>query len=85
MSDAYDLTINESSAGDEMVTISNLYNWKETIFASIDGNNITFKDQQPNQTRYSGSGTIDGLVITLDIELYDGTSYEYCTLICTMK
>jgi hypothetical protein len=61
--DAYDIVITETSSNS--ITISNFYNFDD-VTATVDGDDLTIASQVVDGTTYSGSGSIDGDILTLN-------------------
>ncbi len=83
--DAYDITISESSASDDAIVISNLYDWGESLSATVDGNSLTIPSQVADALTFSGSGTLNDNTLTLSFNVADAANSDSCTGVCTKK
>lgn len=85
----YDMTISTSATAVSNVVINNFYGVGATVSASIAGTTITI----PNQTvttqgvafTFSGSGQINGNILTLSYTASVGADAESCTATCTKQ
>lgn len=82
--DSYEIEITAGSEGTS-VTIFNLYNWNENATASVSGNNITIPSQLQDNITISGSGTLSGNTLTIDLEVSDEFGTGNCELVCTKQ
>ncbi len=87
--DNYDITITSSSTTNAGVIISNFYGTNLTINASVVGSSLTIPQQtvtyQGVAVNLNGSGTINGLTLTLAYTITIGSSGESCSMTCTKR
>jgi len=83
--DAYDLIILESGTDGGAVVVNNLYNFGESLSATVSGDNITVASQLAGGLTYSGSGSISGDILTLNFTVANSTGEDVCNAVCTRK
>lgn len=85
----YDITITESAASSSSVIISNFGDFTVGITATVSGNSITIPQQtitvQGFAIGINGSGSINGLIMTITYSYSVGGQGENCTMTCTKK
>lgn len=84
-SDSYQITISESSSGTDKVNVSNLYDAGVSLPGTIDGNNIVIPSTLASSATFSGSGSINGLILTLSFNVVYGGYTASCTATCTKQ
>jgi len=83
--DTYDLTISESGSSENAVVVVNLYDWEESMSATVSGNVITIPSQLSDGLTFSGSGTITDNTLTINFTVSNATNSDNCNSICNRK
>jgi hypothetical protein len=85
----YDFTVTKSSTVSTDILISNFGNFNVTVKATVSGSNITIPQQTQNITQgpagFSGSGSINGNVLTFDYHVSVGSAASDAHVVATKK
>jgi len=85
----YQITITTSSAGVNRVIINNFGGYGVSVVGSVSGSSLTISNQQfdlqGNAATFSGSGQLNGLILTISYTISSGSSSETCTKTCTKQ
>ncbi len=79
----YTLTIADVEGSDNAVTITNLWDWEETINATISDNVITFPAQLADEITFAGSGELTGTTLVINYTAVDNIDTENCVATAT--
>ncbi len=83
---AYNMSISASSDSDDIVLITNMYDYGDVLNATINRNQLTIPSQEHDGYTYQGSGSISGNTLTVDYTISAGTAEsDECTAICTRQ
>lgn len=82
---AYTLTIADVSGTDDVVTITNLWDWEETMNATISGSSITIPSQLSDDFTFSGSGELSGNTLVITYMVDDNSGVENCVATATKQ
>ncbi|MCB0581423.1 MAG: hypothetical protein KDD10_19190 [Phaeodactylibacter sp.] len=83
--DSYEIIIIESGSSDNAIVINNLYDFGESVSATVSGNSVTIPSQLLSGITYSGNGTISGSTLTINFTVSDSVDSDNCNAICTRK
>lgn len=81
-SSSFTITLATSSADHQTVLISNFWgSFVNNVVATVDGDDITIANQEPDSDGYtvSGTGTYNDGVINVTYSVSDGTNVDNCT------
>ena len=78
--DSYALTISAGSVSIAAVTITNLYDAGFVVTGTVDGSSVVIPNQTFGTGTVSGSGTMNGSVLTITFTITAGSQSDTCTL-----
>ncbi len=85
----YVMTINSSATGVSNVVLNNFYGVGATVVGSVSGSSITIASQTVTvnsvAVNVSGSGQLNGNILTLSYTVSAGTEADNCTSTCTKQ
>jgi len=85
----YTMTINSSATGVQNVVINNFYGVGASVTASVSGTSINIASQtvtvNGTAVTFSGSGQINGNILTLSYTASAGVDADNCTATCTKQ
>lgn len=85
----YTISINTSATGVTKVVISNFYGVGATVTGDVNGTSVTIPSQLVNVNsigyNFSGSGQVNGNILTLSYTAVVGADSETCTATCTKQ
>lgn len=85
----YNMTINSSATGIDKIVINNFYGVGAAVTASVSGSSITIPSQtvtvQGVAVTFSGSGQLNGNILTLSYIASIGADSDSCTATCTKQ
>lgn len=83
--DGYELTIIESGADESAVVILNLYDFGESLSATVTNSMINIPSQLVDGLTFSGQGSISDDALTLNFNVTNGIDSDNCNSICNRK
>ena len=85
----FEMAITTSASSENSVIISNFGDFTVSVTGTVSGNNLTIPQQtqtvQGTALNVSGSGTINGLSLTISYTFSLGSQGESCSMVCTKK
>lgn len=81
----YTLTIEAVEGSDNQVTVTNLWDWEETINATISDNIITIPAQLADEVTFTGSGELTGTTLVINYTAVDNLDTETCVATATRQ
>lgn len=85
----YQITITTSSTGVDRVIINNFGGYGVSVPGSASGSSLTIPNQQVDlqgtAATFSGSGQLNGNILTISYTISSGSSSETCTKTCTKQ
>ena len=82
---SYTLTIGDVADSDNEVTVTNLWDWEETINATISNNTITIPAQLADEITFTGSGELTGTALMINYTAVDNLDTETCVATATRQ
>lgn len=79
----YTLIIADVEGSDNAVTVTNLWEWEETINATISDNRITIPAQLADEITFTGSGELTGSTLVINYTAVDNLDTENCVATAT--
>ena len=81
----YSITVTTSSTGVTSIIINNFGDYNVNVIATVSGDNLTIANQTVGGGTFSGSGQINGSILTITYNVTAGTSSDDCTMTCTKQ
>ncbi len=82
---SYTLTIGDVVDSDNQVTVTNLWDWEETINATISDNVLTIPAQLSDGITFTGSGELTGSTLVINYTAVDNLDTETCMATATRQ
>ena len=81
----YTLTIGDVADSDNQVTVTNLWEWEETINATINDNILTIPAQLADEVTFTGSGELTGTTLVINYTAVDVLETQTCVATATRQ
>jgi hypothetical protein len=78
----YSITVTTSATGISSIIVTNFGDYDVNINGTVVGDNVTFASQTVGGGTFSGTGQVNGNVLTISYNVTAGTSTDDCTMTC---
>ena len=81
----YSISVQTSTTGVTNVIVTNFGDYGVNVAGTVNGNNINFANQTVDGLTFTGSGQINGTVLSITYNVSDGQAQDDCTMTCTKQ